>query len=162
MAELLAPAVLEHQDGLPYRQRPWASSKVLGNYSVGEKPDQKIFTEKIYRRSVKMGPPRTLQMTPRIPGPAYELKDWKDWKGVRLSSMPVIPKPRNSCPTPEQSPLRHPGTPSGCTLSHRMWQIVQQLSFWHSPKQKSWACFCSVLWGPNRQTTEQKTTGNFF
>lgn len=53
---------------------------------------------------------------------------------VKPSSTPVIPKPRGSCPTPEWSLLRHSGTPYGSTLSHRMWQIVQQLPFWHFMK----------------------------
>lgn len=58
----------------------------------------------------------------------------KDLARVRPSFMPVNPKPRNSRLTPEWSPLRHSGSLNSCMLSHRMWQIAQQLSFWHFTK----------------------------
>ena len=80
----------------------------------------------------------------------------KDLARVRPSFMPVNPKPRNSQLTPEWSPLRHSGSLRGSTLSHRMWQIIQQLSFWHFTKKNSWGCFCSVLWGPSWQEDRRR------
>lgn len=80
----------------------------------------------------------------------------KDLARVRPSFMPVNPKPRNARLTPEWSPLRHAGSLSGCTLSHRTGQIIQQWSFWHSTKKISRGCFCSVLRGPSWQEDRRR------
>lgn len=82
MTETLSEAILENKDGLSHQQWPSASSRALGPYPVGEKPDEKIFTEKIHKRSVKMGRPKTLQMTQRqVQGGMCELKYRKTWQG---------------------------------------------------------------------------------
>lgn len=80
----------------------------------------------------------------------------KGLAGVRLSPMPVTPQPRNSWPAPEWAPLRHSGTAYGCTLSHRMWQIVQQLSFWHLTKQNSWVAFVLFCEGQNEKQQNKR------
>lgn len=130
MTEILLHAILEYEDVLPYQQRSWANSRAVGKDSVGEKPDQKIFTEKIHKRSVEMGPPSTLQMTL---GWVCEWSTERPGRGQTVTHA-SHPSAQKFMAYTRMAPLRHSGTAYGCTLSHRMWQIVQQLSFWHLTK----------------------------
>lgn len=106
--------------------RPLSSGWEARSENVYQEDSQKVSPDRAFEditNDLRTGPRRCVSV-----------EVLKDLAGVRPSSMLVDPKPRNSWPTPEWSLLRHSGTPCGCTLSHRRWQTVQQLSFWQLTK----------------------------
>lgn len=129
--------------------------QALGNDPVGKKPDQKILTKRLTKGQWKMGPLRTLQMT--LGWVQGGMCDWGIESPGRGQT--VIPASHSKA----QKSMAHTNMVSTqtfwhsprCTVSHRMWQIVQQLSFWHYTKKNHGVAFVPFCEG-QREIIEQK------
>lgn len=106
-----APCHSGLQDGLPYQQRPWAISRPLETIQWVRSQIRKYWprdSQKVSERWGLWGHYKWLQDESKE---ARVIQVLEALAGVRLSSLPVTPKPRNPWPTPIWSPLRHSGIP---------------------------------------------------